>query len=138
MHAAQIVLRWALVWLVVLAAWRSTSERACGAQPQKRPPNVLVICADDHAAYVTGAYGNRVVRTPNIDRLARQGIRFERAYCNSPVCTASRQSFLTGRYPRTIGVTRLETALPESEGTMAETLRLAGLDQAAIGKMHFN
>ena len=110
----------------------------CVAAANGRPPNVLILCADDHAAYVTGAYGNDVVRTPNIDRLAAEGIRFERAYCNSPVCTASRQSFLTGRYPRTIGVTRLETALPAGEVTMAETLRLAGFDTAAIGKMHFN
>lgn len=106
--------------------------------PARKPPSILVICADDHAAYVTGVYGNRLVRTPNIDRLATEGIFFERAYCNSPVCTASRQSFLTGRYPRSIGVTRLETPLPASEVTMAETLRLAGFDTAAIGKMHFN
>ncbi|MBI3836821.1 MAG: sulfatase [Planctomycetia bacterium] len=122
-------------WLVLLACW-GLGPRALGAG--RRPPNVLVICADDHAAYVTGAYGNKTVRTPNIDRLAAGGIRFLRAYCNSPVCTASRQSFLTGRYPRSIGVTRLETPLPESEVTMAETLRLAGFDTAAIGKMHFN
>jgi choline-sulfatase len=102
------------------------------------PPNVLVICADDHAAYVTGAYGNRQVRTPNLDRLAASGLVFDRAYCNSPVCTASRQSFLTGRYPRTVGVTRLETPLPASEVTLADSLRAAGYDTAAIGKMHFN
>lgn len=110
--------------------------QALAAQP--RQPNVLVICADDHAAYVTGAYGNKTVRTPAIDALAAGGIRFERAYCNSPVCTASRQSFFTGRYPRTIGVTRLETALPESEVTLAETLHAAGYATAGIGKMHFN
>ncbi len=101
-------------------------------------PNVLWICADDHAAYVCGAYGNRVVRTPHIDSLAAGGMRFECAYCNSPVCTASRQSFLTGRYPRTIGVTQLSTALPESETTLAERLHDVGYDTAAIGKMHFN
>ncbi|MBX7168696.1 MAG: sulfatase-like hydrolase/transferase [Pirellulales bacterium] len=101
-------------------------------------PNVVVVCADDHAAYVCGAYGNRLARTPAIDRLAAGGLRFARAYCNSPVCTASRQSFLTGRYPRTIGVTRLETPLPESETTLAELFSAAGYRTAAIGKMHFN
>lgn len=101
-------------------------------------PNVLLICADDHAPYIMGAYGNKKVRTPNLDRLATEGIRFDRAYCNSPVCTASRQSFLTGRYPRTIGVTQLRTPLPESEVTLAEMLRDAGYRTAAIGKMHFN
>jgi len=108
------------------------------ARAADRPPNVLILCADDHAPYVMGAYGNAIVRTPNLDRLAFTGVRFSRAYCNSPVCTASRQSFLTGRYPRTVGVTRLETPLPASEVTLAETLQAAGYDTASFGKMHFN
>ena len=101
-------------------------------------PNVLWICADDHAANVYGAYGNRQVRTPRLDELAAEGLRFSRAYCNSPVCTASRQSFLTGRYPHSVGVTLLKTALPESETTLAEMLRDVGYRTSAIGKMHFN
>lgn len=105
---------------------------------QAKPPNVLLICADDHAAYVMGAYGNQQARTPNLDALAAGGLRFERAFCNSPVCTASRQSFLTGRYPRSIGVTLLQTPLPENETTLAEMLAAAGYETAAIGKMHFN
>lgn len=103
-----------------------------------KPRNVLWICADDHATFSIGAYGSRQARTPCIDRLASQGLRFDRAYCNSPVCTASRQSFLTGRYPRSIGVTLLQTALPESELTLAEMLSAEGYDTAALGKMHFN
>src|SRR5579872_6947006 len=105
-----------------------------------KAPNVLWICADDLAAYVCGAYGNTIVKTPNLDRLADGGMRFDRAYCNSPVCTASRQSFLTGQYPRTLGVTQLKTALPDSTLTLPKML--AGdahrYDTAAIGKMHFN
>lgn len=105
-----------------------------------KTPNVLWICADDLAAYVCGAYGNTIVKTPNLDRLADGGMRFDRAYCNSPVCTASRQSFLTGQYPRTLGVTQLKTALPDSTLTLPKML--AGdahrYDTAAIGKMHFN
>jgi choline-sulfatase len=108
------------------------------ADEGNRRPNVLWIIADDHAPYVYGAYGNPKVHTPNLDRLAAEGMRFDRAYCNSPVCTASRQSFLTGRYPRTIGVTQLQTRLPENETTLAEVLKRAGYDTAAIGKMHFN
>ncbi len=100
--------------------------------------NVLWICADDHAAYVCGTYGNKLVRTPNLDRLAGQGMRFDRAYCNSPVCTASRQSFLTGQYPRSLGVTLLSTPLPPNTPTLATMLQSAGYDTAAIGKMHFN
>jgi len=117
-----------VVGLWVSAAWGADS-------PQ---PNVLWIIADDHAAYVTGVYGDTTVRTPNIDRLAHGGMCFDRAFCNAPVCTASRQSFITGRYPRTIGVTLLRTPLPQSETTLAEMLKPAGYATAAIGKMHFN
>ncbi len=101
-------------------------------------PNVLWICADDHAAYVTGCYGNTIVRTPNIDRLAAEGVRFARAFCNAPICTASRQSFITGRYPRSVGVTVLNSPLPQSEVTLAEMLKEAGYITASYGKMHFN
>ncbi|HTM53796.1 MAG TPA: sulfatase-like hydrolase/transferase [Pirellulales bacterium] len=136
-------MRLPLIFVLACAAIAgATPAQAAENQPARdgsaRRPNVLVICADDHAPYVIGAYGNRTVRTPNIDRLLAGGIRFDRAYCNSPVCTASRQSFLTGRYPRTIGVTRLETPLSASELTLAERFASAGYDTAAIGKMHFN
>jgi arylsulfatase A-like enzyme len=123
-----------LAIVVVVAALTASAVRA----ETPRRPNVLWICADDHAPYVCGTYGNKIVRTPNLDRLAAEGMRFDRAYCNSPVCTASRQSFLTGRYPRTLGVTLLQTPLPEGEPTLATLLRAAGYDTAAIGKMHFN
>jgi choline-sulfatase len=116
----------------------SLASGVVAAPATPRPLNVLWICADDHAAYVLGAYGNRQVHTPNLDRLAAGGMRFDRAFCNSPICTASRDSFITGRYPRTIGVTQLRTPLPESETTLAHALKAAGYDTAAIGKMHFN
>src|SRR5262249_34671892 len=125
------------LWILVLGGLAAVPVLG-RAEEKKRPPNVLWIVADDHAAYVCGAYGNDQVRTPNLDRLASEGMRFDRAYCNAPVCTASRQSFLTGRYPRTLGVTQLQTPLPESEVTLAKLLKTAGYDTASIGKMHFN
>jgi choline-sulfatase len=126
----------ALALLVAIALW-VTAAPVFAAAPDKRL-NVLWICADDHAPYVMGAYGNRLAQTPNLDRLAAGGMRFDRAYCNSPVCTASRQSFITGRYPRTLGVTQLSTPLPAGDKTLADFLRQAGYETAAFGKMHFN
>jgi choline-sulfatase len=123
------------VCVIVLSLPWLTSRSPAADQ---RPPNVLWICGDDHSAFVYGAYGNKLARTPNLDRLAAQGMRFDRAYCNSPVCTASRQSFLTGRYPRSVGVTRLSTPLSDGEVTLAEMLNARSYDTAAIGKMHFN
>src|SRR5687767_4051423 len=121
-----------------LVALLATLAGVCDAAESSSRPNVLWLIADDHAAYVTGCYGNKLVQTPNIDALASAGMRFDRAYCNSPVCTASRQSFLTGRYPRSIGVSLLPTPLPEEELTLAEIFQQAGYTTAAIGKMHFN
>lgn len=101
-------------------------------------PNVLWLISDDHAAYVAGCYGNSKVHTPNLDRLAAGGMRFDRAYCNSPVCSASRAAFITGMYPRTVGVTELRTPLPASAVTLGELLSDAGYDTAWYGKTHFN
>ena len=109
-------------------------ERTQGADR----PNVLWLISDDHAAYVTGCYGNSTVRTPHLDRLAGGGIRFDRAYCNSPVCSASRAAFITGMYPRTVGVTVLSTPLPASAVTLGEVLKTTGYDTAWYGKTHFN
>lgn len=101
-------------------------------------PNVVFLIADDHAAYVTGAYGNPKAKTPNIDGLARSGVLFERSFCNSPLCTASRQSFLTGKLPHSVGVTQLRTPLAEDQTTLADVMGSAGYRTASFGKMHFN
>jgi arylsulfatase A-like enzyme len=122
---------------MLIAAVLSVAIAPVGAAPPKRL-NVLWICADDHAPYILGAYGNRRAQTPNLDLLAAGGMRFDRAFCNSPVCTASRQSFITGRYPRTLGVTQLSTPLPAGDTTLADVLKQAGYETASFGKMHFN
>jgi choline-sulfatase len=96
------------------------------------------LISDDHAAHVLGAEGNRLAQTPNLDRLASEGTRFARHYCNAPVCTPSRQSFLTGQMPHAAGVTVLRTPLSEDKPTLARQLREAGHRTAAFGKMHFN
>ena len=101
-------------------------------------PNLVYILADDHAGYVLGCDGDPMARTPNLDRLASEGTRFSAHYCNSPVCTPSRQSFLTGQMPHMAGVTRLPTPLAEDKPTLARQLKQAGYTTAVFGKMHFN
>ncbi|MEX2264533.1 MAG: sulfatase-like hydrolase/transferase [Bryobacteraceae bacterium] len=103
-----------------------------------RKPNFLFLIADDHAGYVLGADGSRLAQTPNLDRLASEGARFAANYCNAPVCTPSRQSFLTGQMPCMAGVTVLRTPLAEDKPTLAKQLRQAGYTTAVFGKMHFN
>ncbi len=105
---------------------------------RKKRPNFLFLIADDHAGYVLGADGNKTAMTPNIDRLASEGTRFARNFCNSPVCTPSRQCFFTGQMPHAAGVTVLSTPLSEEKQTLAKQLRKGGYSTAVFGKMHFN
>ncbi len=126
----------ALVAPVLLIA-PAPSERRTIETGSPKIRNVLFIMGDDHAAYALGAYGNRIVRTPNLDRLAARGVRFSNAYVNSPLCTPSRQSLITGKLPHAAGVTLLRTPLSEEQTTIAEHLKQFGFSTGAVGKMHF-
>src|SRR5688572_446436 len=88
-----------------------------------KPPNVLIILSDDHSAAHVGCYGNRDVKTPNLDALAAGGMRFNRAYVTAPQCVPSRASILTGRHPIDIGMTRFSAALPRDVVLFPETLK---------------
>ncbi len=100
-------------------------------------PNLLIIMSDEHGPMFSGAYGHPIVRTPHMDRLAAGGARFENAYCNSPLCSPSRMSFMTGRYVQHIGMWDNTTALPPDTVTWAHSLRAAGYDAVLSGKQHF-
>ena len=98
--------------------------------------NILFIMCDQLRADYLGCAGHPTIRTPNIDRLAAMGVRFERAYCQSPLCGPSRMSFYTGRYAVSHGATFNNVPLPISEWTLGEYLRPLGLRTAVIGKTH--
>jgi len=119
-------------------AFFSGPARRSVARPTDRKPNLLYLIADDHAGYVFGADGNARAQTHNLDHLASEGTRFAANYCNSPVCTPSRQSILTGQLPHSAGVTVLGTPLDESKPTLAKNLGASGYATAVFGKMHFN
>ena len=90
---------------------------------------------DQHRADCLGCMGHPVAQTPNLDRLAAQGIVFENAFCQSPVCMASRGSLFTGRYPSTIGI-RGMGILPQREITTPELFQRQGYRTGAFGKVH--
>ena len=120
-----------LAVLLVLSALAATAEQ----------PNYIVIFADDLGYGDLGVYGSTKIRTPNLDRMAAEGMRFTDFYATAPFCSPSRASLLTGRYPVRAGVpyvlfpTEL-TGLPPAEITIAEILSDEGYATAAIGKWH--
>lgn len=113
-----------------------SDQVAAPVPTSQTPPNFVVIIADDLGWNDVGAYGNTFVKTPNIDRLAENGLRYDNAYLTTSSCSASRGSIMTGRYPHSNGLPHLHQPLPASEVTMAVPLREAGYYTAAIGKWH--
>lgn len=102
-----------------------------------RRPNFLLIVTDQHRADHLGAYGNPVVRTPNIDQLAHRGFRAERMYVATPVCMPNRSSILTGRYPSAHGARHNGLPLRTDATTFVDCLREAGYATSLVGKAHF-
>jgi arylsulfatase A-like enzyme len=104
-------------------------------------PNILWIMSDDHAAHAVGAYGGRLAPlnpTPTLDRLAREGMRFENVFCGNSICTPSRATLLTGQYSHTNGVRTLNDPLPTARHTLPRLMRESGYDTAMIGKWHLH
>lgn len=99
-------------------------------------PYILLITSDQQHWNTLGCI-NPQVKTPNLDRLASQGVRFERAYCVNPTCTPTRSSIITGLYPSQHGAWSLGTKLPESVPTLGGYLSGAGYRTALVGKAHF-
>ena len=100
-------------------------------------PNLLLIMADQLAPQVLPAYGHPRVRTPHLDRLAEEGVVFEKAYCNFPLCAPARFSMLSGRLPSRIGAFDNAVEFPATTPTFHLYLRLAGYRTCLAGKMHF-
>jgi uncharacterized sulfatase len=119
------------------------SATPCAAAAPERL-NIISIVTDDQARWSLGAYGNREARTPNMDRLARQGARFLNAFVPTPVCSPSRASFLTGLYGTQVGITdwiapveaNAGLGLPPRTTTWPEVLQQHGYRTALIGKWH--
>lgn len=143
-------MRWWLISALLVSA-------AIIGRVEARPPNVLLIFADDLGWSDTGSYGNPLIETPNIDRLASEGIRFTNAYAAAPICSASRAGLLTGQTPARLGfefVTKNEPGyqsvdaplrapaftlnLPLQNVTLAEMMGEAGYRTAFLGKWHLN
>ena len=100
-------------------------------------PNIIIIMADQLAPHFCGAYGHEVVKTPHIDALAARGMRFDAAYCNSPLCAPSRFAFMSGQLISRIAAYDNASEFKASVPTFAHYLRALGYRTCLSGKMHF-
>ncbi|HEX4150525.1 MAG TPA: sulfatase-like hydrolase/transferase, partial [Pirellulales bacterium] len=138
--------RWAVLVLMLVPA-----TQALAAEPAR--PNIVLILLDDFGWADLGCYGSKYHHTPNVDRLAGQGMRFTDAYAACPVCSPSRAAILTGKYPARLHITTflpgrpdkpsqkllhptISQRLPPAEITIADALKSAGYSTACIGKWH--
>ena len=100
-------------------------------------PNILIIHTDEQRWDALGANGNPHIRTPHLDRLAREGVNFDHFFVQNPVCMPSRISLLAGQYPSTLGLQHMAVPVPEQVMTLEHILGRSGYATACIGKLHF-
>src|SRR5213593_2110820 len=121
-----------IVWAVLMPVWIVSASPASGGPP----PNIIVLLADDLRWDALGCYGNRIVQTPNIDRLAAKGVRFRNHFVTTSICNVSRASLFSGQQARRHGI--VDFATPFTERQWRETypalLRAAGYRTGFIGK----
>ena len=122
-------------WVVVVAFALAPSHRVTGADETSRPPNIVFILADDLGFGDVGCYGQKLIRTPRLDRMAREGMRFTQSYAGAPSCAPSRCVLLTGRHT---GHARIransDNPLHAEDATLTEALKQAGYRTGVFGK----
>jgi arylsulfatase A-like enzyme len=102
----------------------------------RKQPNIIFIMTDDHASHALSCYGSKINRTPNLDRLAKEGMRFDNCFCTNSICAPSRAVILTGKYSHINGVTDNRLKFDGSQQTFPKLLQKVGYETAMIGKWH--
>jgi arylsulfatase len=115
---------------------RSSSDSSPGSGAAGERPNIVLFMSDQHRGDIMGCAGDNVVKTPHLDRLAAEGIRYDSVFCQGPLCMPARASFLTERYVRDHGVLQNQPDTPTNLPTFLHSLQARGYHTCCIGKMH--
>ncbi|MFO0913144.1 MAG: sulfatase-like hydrolase/transferase [Pirellulales bacterium] len=121
-----------LAWVMSVGNW----DLCQGADGARRQPNILLVFTDDHALQAIGAYGAKMNQTPNIDRLAREGVTFHNSFCANSLCGPSRACILTGKHSHLNGFLRNGNVFDPHQLTFPPLLKQAGYQTAVLGKWH--
>lgn len=118
--------------ILVISGWLCSIT----AYGQENRPNILIILSDDHSQSAISAYGSNIIKTPNIDRVAQNGMRFTNAFVISSICAPSRAALLAGTYSAHNGVRRIGDTFDGDQATFVKLLRKNGYETSLIGKWH--
>ena len=130
-----------LIFHLILFTFLAIALSSCNGNDSKKavrqPPNILFIMSDDHAYQAISAYQEHLIQTPNIDRIARDGITFTNASVTNSICAPSRATILTGKHTHINGKTDNSRPFDTTQVTFPELFQKAGYQTAMFGKLHF-
>src|SRR5688572_7050669 len=129
-----ITMRVFLLFLLASTVGFTQTKPASGTSTDK--PNILYIMSDDHDADAISAYSKKFIQTPNLDRLANEGIKFNKAFVGNSICSPARATLLTGQHSHKNGVVDNRVRFDSTKVTLPKLMQAAGYQTAVIGKWH--
>ncbi len=125
-----------IFYILLLTLLTSACDNRAGQQTKNQRPNIIFIMSDDHSERAISAYGSKLIKTPNIDRIANEGVLFQNSFVANSICGPSRAIMLTGKHSHINGFTDNHSTFDGNQPTYPQHLQKAGYQTAVVGKWH--